>query len=108
MGFASFQVIRQSSAKKRRSGFPAGFVSLQNRLTIFCKEVKAGLPEIHSFDFSRGIFLLVLRGCLRSASMPSNFTYAVILQVRVLQACQNYQNINLDVNFGAYLAVGVA
>jgi len=109
VGLASLsKIIWQSFAKKRRSGFPGGLVSLPNRLTFFCKEVKVGHPEIQSFDFSRGSVLLVLRGCMCLAGMPNKFSDAVMMQVRVLEACQNYQNINLDVNFGGSLAVGVA
>merc|ERR1712039_433713 len=78
-----------------------------NSRTIFSKEVNVGLSEIHSFDFSGAVVLVVLRGCLCFAGMLNKDSDAALLQVRVLQACQIYQNISVDVSFGSYLAVAV-
>jgi len=75
---------------------------------MVCKKVKVGLPEVHNFDFSCIVVLLMLHGCLCFAGIPNKESDAVAMQLCVLQSCQNRQNINFYVNFGGYLAVAVA
>jgi len=66
-----------------------------NSLTIFCKEVKVGCPDIHNFDFARAVVLLVLRECWCFARMPNKYSDAVMMQLRVFQACPKIAKISI-------------